>query len=88
VPFVLIQVIMVGLIIAFPGIVSSGLDKEEVYDMEKIRIQMERDMLKQDSLGTKPEPGVLPDPAAIPEPEPQTDKDIDELFKQQPEVKK
>ena len=44
VPFVLIQVVMVGLIIAFPGIVSSGLDKPEVYDMDKIRLQMEADM--------------------------------------------
>ena len=49
VPFVLIQVIMVGLIIAFPGIVTSGLDKKEVYDMDKVRLQMEADMLKQDA---------------------------------------
>jgi GntP family gluconate:H+ symporter len=44
IPFVLIQIIMVGLIIGFPGIVSSGLDKAEVYDMDKIRLQMESDM--------------------------------------------
>ncbi|MES3009706.1 MAG: TRAP transporter large permease subunit [Pseudomonadota bacterium] len=41
VPFVLIQIVMVGLIIAFPGIVSSGLDKKEVYDLDKVRLQME-----------------------------------------------
>jgi TRAP-type mannitol/chloroaromatic compound transport system permease large subunit len=40
VPFVIIQVVMVGLIIFFPGIVSSGLDKEEVYDMDKVGAQM------------------------------------------------
>ena len=44
IPFVLIQIVMVGLIIGFPGIVSSGLDKPEVYDMDKIRMQMESDM--------------------------------------------
>jgi Tripartite ATP-independent periplasmic transporter, DctM component len=44
VPFVLIQIVMVGLIIAFPGIVSGGLDKKEVFDMDKIRIEMEKSM--------------------------------------------
>ena len=63
VPFVLIQIIMVGAIIAFPGIVSSGIDKPEVYDMEKVRLQMESDMLKQDSL-------AVPDPGAAVEPQP------------------
>jgi TRAP-type mannitol/chloroaromatic compound transport system permease large subunit len=43
VPFVLIQIVMVGLIIAFPGIVSSGLDKTEKVDMDKVMIQMEAD---------------------------------------------
>ena len=44
VPYVCIQVIMVGLIIAFPGIVSSGLDKKEVVDMDKITLEMQADM--------------------------------------------
>jgi TRAP-type mannitol/chloroaromatic compound transport system permease large subunit len=35
VPFVIIQIIMVGLIIAFPGLVSSGLVKEETIDADK-----------------------------------------------------
>ena len=64
VPFVLIQIIMVGIIIAFPGIVSSGLDKVEVYDMDKIRLQMEADVLK--------DPGAAPMPdseATTPMPE-------------------
>ena len=43
VPFVIIQIIMVGLIIAMPGIVSSGLDKVEAVDMDKIMLQMEAD---------------------------------------------
>jgi len=37
VPFVVIQIIMVGLIIAFPGIVSSGLDKEETLNMSRCK---------------------------------------------------
>ena len=44
VPFVLIQIVMIGLIIAVPGIVSSGLDKVEKLDMDQIRLQMEADM--------------------------------------------
>jgi len=63
VPFVLIQVIMVGLIIFFPGIVSSGLDKKEVYDLDKIRIQMESQMRNLDALDAaapSPAPGEPP----------------------------
>ncbi len=41
VPFVLIQIVMVGLIIAFPGIVSSGLDKEEKIDLDKVQIEIQ-----------------------------------------------
>ncbi|MEP6823827.1 MAG: TRAP transporter large permease subunit [Ramlibacter sp.] len=44
VPFVVIQVIMVSLIIFFPGIVSSGLDKAEKVDLEKVRLEMEANM--------------------------------------------
>jgi hypothetical protein len=45
VPFVVIQLIMVGLIIAFPGIVSSGLDKKVTYDLDQVRTQMEQTMM-------------------------------------------
>ena len=41
IPFVLIQIVMVGLIIAFPGIVSSGLDKAEKIDLDAVTLQME-----------------------------------------------
>jgi TRAP-type mannitol/chloroaromatic compound transport system permease large subunit len=44
VPFVVIQIIMVALIIFFPGIVSSGLDKVEKVDLEKVRLEMEANM--------------------------------------------
>jgi GntP family gluconate:H+ symporter len=66
VPFVLIQIIMVGLIIFFPGIVSSGLDKEEKVDLNKVMLQMEADMpaaeaAKEDKADAA---GKLPTPAA------------------------
>jgi len=41
VPFVIIQIIMVGLIIAFPGIVSSGLDKTEKVDLDKVVLEVQ-----------------------------------------------
>ena len=40
VPFVIIQVFMVALIIAFPGLVSSGLTKDEKIDVDKAFQQM------------------------------------------------
>jgi len=43
VPFVLIQIIMVGLIIAFPGLVSAGLDKSTVTDFSKVKIEIAPD---------------------------------------------
>jgi TRAP-type mannitol/chloroaromatic compound transport system permease large subunit len=53
VPFVIIQIIMVGLIIAFPGIVSR--DKVEKIDLDKVKIEMPVDM-----------PGTGNDPFAPP----------------------
>jgi tripartite ATP-independent transporter DctM subunit len=40
VPFVIIQVIMVALVIAFPGLVTSGLDKKKVFDTDTMRIEV------------------------------------------------
>jgi tripartite ATP-independent transporter DctM subunit len=39
VPFVLIQVIMVGLVIAFPNLVSGGLGKKAEIDVNKVNIE-------------------------------------------------
>ncbi|MEC5211640.1 TRAP-type mannitol/chloroaromatic compound transport system permease large subunit [Polaromonas sp. CG_9.5] len=97
VPFVVIQIIMVGLIIAFPGIVSSEIEKPKVVDMEKIRLQMEADvnqseaaeMATPDTGNGAEVPGGL-----MPEPEPLDAPAIEdsELFKPKsdtaPEVKK
>jgi TRAP-type mannitol/chloroaromatic compound transport system permease large subunit len=54
IPFVIIQIIMVGLIIIFPGIVSSGLDKKVEVDLNKVQLEMEKDTL----------PVTAPEPAA------------------------
>ena len=40
VPFVLIQIIMVALIIAFPGLVTGGLAKKAVIDTDSLRIEV------------------------------------------------
>jgi TRAP-type mannitol/chloroaromatic compound transport system permease large subunit len=59
VPFVLIQIVMVGLIIAFPTLVSGNLEKAPVQDMDKVQQQMERMLNQQEKL-------AVPDPAAGP----------------------
>ena len=40
VPFVLIQIVMVGLIIAFPDIVGGGLDKKKAVNTDQINIEV------------------------------------------------
>ncbi len=89
VPFVLMQIIMVGLIIAFPGIVSGELDKPKAVDMEQIRLQMEADVNKSESAqeaygagtgaGADAKPGsgagLMPEPEAI-EPPAVDEKDL------------
>ena len=40
VPFVIIQIIMVGLVIAFPELVTSGLDKKKTIDTNTIQIEV------------------------------------------------
>jgi tripartite ATP-independent transporter DctM subunit len=58
VPFVIIQLIMVSLIIAFPGLVTSGLDKQKVFDTDTMRIEVpaEADTL-QGEPGAASQPG-------------------------------
>jgi tripartite ATP-independent transporter DctM subunit len=46
VPFVVIQIVMVALIIAFPGLVSSGLTKEPTFDADTVLKQMQTDSEK------------------------------------------
>ena len=68
VPFVIIQVLMVGLIIAFPALVSSGLDKEEKIDPDKVMQQMQtqgrdaaRDSASQPAGSASPSEGARED---------------------------
>ncbi|MBW8721587.1 MAG: C4-dicarboxylate ABC transporter, partial [Polaromonas sp.] len=62
-----------GLIIAFPGIVSSGLDKKQVYDMDKVRIEMENSMPAAepatDPFATTPESPASDPTSGMPAPE-------------------
>ena len=69
VPFVGIQIIMVGLIIAFPALVSSGIGKKEVYDLDKVRREMEQSM----RAAEPPVPAPLPVPAEGASPAPAPD---------------
>jgi len=68
IPFVIIQIIMVSLIIAFPGIVSSGLDKKVAVDLDKIGAEMMLSMppaeLDQPNLGAEPDAEAAPQDAA------------------------
>ncbi|WP_332826419.1 TRAP transporter large permease [Ramlibacter sp.] len=78
VPFVIIQIIMVGLIIAFPGIVSQ--DKVEKIDLNKVKIEMPADT---GAFGSDPlaPPPPLPGSDASNKAEADEQKKIDDLFK-------
>jgi TRAP-type mannitol/chloroaromatic compound transport system permease large subunit len=82
VPFVLIQIIMVGLLIAFPGIVTSGLDKEQKVDLEKIQRQMNKEMLDAAQPPASAASGIeaMPNPAEEQKSADEEQKKIDELF--------
>ena len=68
IPFVLIQIAMVGLLIAFPQLVTGGLDKKPVYNMENIGQQM-RDTLADTAnpYETAPDASEVPASPAAPE---------------------
>lgn len=69
IPFVLIQLTMVALLIAFPGLVTGSLDKKQEYNMESIGEQM-RESLPQTDNGYDTTPGASEEPgAAVPEPQ-------------------
>jgi tripartite ATP-independent transporter DctM subunit len=68
VPFVIIQIIMVSLIIAFPGIVSSGLDKKEAVDLDKVAAEM---MINMPPAELEPDAAAPPQDAASDATDPQ-----------------
>ncbi|CAN5249003.1 TRAP transporter large permease subunit [soil metagenome] len=51
VPFVLIQLVMVGVLIAFPGLVTGSLDKVQNVDLEKVGDQMREGLQPDGSSG-------------------------------------
>jgi GntP family gluconate:H+ symporter len=71
VPFVVIQVIMVGLVIAFPGLVTGALDKQEKFDLDKIQIELPGDVQ------------TTPEPLQIPAPESTDEKNSDQSQSEQ-----
>ncbi|MCE3270469.1 MAG: C4-dicarboxylate transporter [Ramlibacter sp.] len=79
VPFVIIQIIMVGLIIAFPGIVSQ--DKVEKIDLNKVKIEMPTDTGAFGSDPLAPPADLQPGSAAADKAEADEQKKIDDLFK-------
>jgi TRAP-type mannitol/chloroaromatic compound transport system permease large subunit len=83
VPFVIIQIAMVGLIIAFPGIVSSGLDKTEKVDLEQVQRQMNKEMQDAAQPPAEAASGIeaMPNPAADAKSADEEQKKIDDLFK-------
>jgi len=100
VPFVIIQIVMVGAIIAFPGLVSHDTDKGPAQDMNKIEQQMEKMLDQQDRMTPEnaPAPDAQPAPSApeagampVPEPTPAgpavSDEDLLKQLQQGPEKK-
>jgi len=75
VPFVLIQVLMVCAIIFFPGIVSSGLDKEVKIDLDKVTRQMNADFNAANKAAATLEQAGTPAPA----PEGEGEADVDPM---------
>jgi GntP family gluconate:H+ symporter len=65
VPFVVIQVIMVGLIIAFPALVSGGLGKKEEINIDNVQIEMQPNEVKPENDSSKlfDQPGAKSEPA-------------------------
>lgn len=56
IPFVLIQLVMVGVMISFPGLVTGSLDKAQNYDLKSIGDQM-RESLKPEGGDASPDAG-------------------------------
>jgi TRAP-type mannitol/chloroaromatic compound transport system permease large subunit len=95
VPFVLIQIIMVGLIIAFPQLVTGGLDKVQKLDLDKakqeLQLEYQQEEQQQDKLEQQLQqaPGAATGASGVPLPpateeQPKSDaqlqKEQDELF--------
>ena len=70
VPFVLIQLTMVALLIAFPQLVTGSLDKKQVYNMESIGDQMRDSLPDTENIYDVAPPAAADVPISeVPEPE-------------------
>ncbi len=91
VPFLLIQLSMVALLIAFPQLVTGNLDKKQVYNMESIGDQMRDSLPETENIyDTAPAENTESEPQAeadVPVPEAETPED-DPLKDMQEAVKK
>jgi len=76
VPFVIIQVVMVGLVIAFPSLVSTNLGKEATVDVDKAFQQMQ---MAPKERGSATEPASSPASAAGGAPDSQGRSDDDAM---------
>ncbi len=86
VPFVLIQLTMVGLLIAFPQLVTGNLDKKQVYNMENIGDQMRESLPDTENIyDVAPAEKVAPEPVT---PEPETEVPEDDPLKAMQEATK
>ena len=63
IPFVVIQVVMVGMVIGFPGLVTGGLEKPVLIDADKAF----RDMQVQPRSSGRPTEPAVPGSAALPD---------------------
>jgi TRAP-type mannitol/chloroaromatic compound transport system permease large subunit len=70
VPFVIIQIIMVGLIIAFPNLVSGGLGKKAELDTSNINLEVQQDDTQKEMDASKlfgfDQPASAPEGASAP----------------------
>jgi len=77
IPFVLIQLFMVGVMIAFPGLVTGNLDKAQNYDLKAVGEQMREQLAPEEGGGygsdagygsdEQPAPQEPPAPEATPQ---------------------
>ena len=69
IPFLLIQLFMVGILIAFPGLVTGSLDKQQTYDLKQIGDQMREGLQPEsgDTYGSDAAENAEEAPSATPE---------------------
>ena len=75
IPFVLIQLIMVSVLIAFPGIVTGSLDKKAEVNMEAVGSQMMDALQSNEGYGNSDDPFATPPAGEEATPEPPAPED-------------